>query len=230
MRKEIHARDLVKGKGHIAPTIISRHQRCRMFEGLLKLVASLPNVMLFNVCLDIKDHSDVQLDAWDRLLNRIERTLLELENKEVLFRKKIVAEIDGKISSNLQKAATDRINAYKPRAIIIADEGNERSITKTFRKMNVFNPVPSQLGMWSGGQRAKNIPLERMIEDPFFRRSDQSYFIQLADCVAYALLKREAPPTPNAKKYGLDKMFEQHLGSVCFKPASPKDSLGIVRK
>ena len=56
------------------------------------------------------------------------------------------------------------------------------------------------------------------------------YFIQLADAVAYALLKREVVPTPNIKRYGIEKMFESALAGVCYKKASAADPLGIVRK
>jgi uncharacterized protein DUF3800 len=78
--------------------------------------------------------------------------------------------------------------------------------------------------------KAKNIPVERVIEDPVFKQSHQSYFIQLADCVAFSLLKREVAPTPLVKKYGIHRMFERHVAAVCLRPASPKDPLGIVRK
>ena len=63
-----------------------------------------------------------------------------------------------------------------------------------------------------------------------FKASHQSYFIQLADCVAFALLKREVAPTPLVKKYGIHRMFERNVGAVCFRPASPKDAFGVVRK
>jgi hypothetical protein len=96
--------------------------------------------------------------------------------------------------------------------------------------MGVYNPIPSKLGDWGDGQKAKNIPLQRVIEDPVFKKSHQSYFIQLADAVAYALLKREVAPTPHVKRYGIDKMFEKSLSGVCYKWASPADPLGIVRK
>lgn len=230
LRKEIHARDFVKGKGQIAPHNISKHDRCKIFEGLLSLVASLPNVLLFNVCLDAKGHTDVELTAWNRLLNRIERTLLALEDRELLQRKRIVAEITGKISAASLDAATARINTYKPRALIFADEGKEVSITRTFRKMNVFNPVPSRWGAWADGSKAKNFPVERVIEDPIFKKSDQSFFIQLADCVAFALLKREVKPTPHVQAYGLNLLFDKCLAGACFRQASPADPLGIVRK
>jgi hypothetical protein len=53
---------------------------------------------------------------------------------------------------------------------------------------------------------------------------------QLADCVSFALLKRESPPTPNIQKYGIHEFFDQCLSGVCFKAASPRDPNGIVRK
>jgi len=72
--------------------------------------------------------------------------------------------------------------------------------------------------------------VERIIEDPVFKDSSRSYFIQLADCVAYALLKREVEPTPRIEKYAIHKMFDDNLSGVCFKKASSQDPLGIVRK
>ena len=50
--------------------------------------------------------------------------------------------------------------------------------------MHVFNPIPSQFGEWSPGQKAKNITVDRIIEDPIFKASHHSYFVQLVDCVA----------------------------------------------
>jgi hypothetical protein len=67
-------------------------------------------------------------------------------------------------------------------------------------------------------------------EDPVFKQSHQSYMIQLADCVAFSLLKREVPPTPLIKKYGIQHMFEKNIAGVCLRAASRKDPLGIVRK
>ena len=78
---------------------------------------------------------------------------------------------------------------------------------------------------WPVGTKVKNIPVERGIEDPVFKKSHQSYFIQLADAVAFALLKREVEPTPRVKRYGIDGMFYDYVAGVCFKAASPKDPL-----
>src|SRR5687768_7113630 len=54
IRKEIHARELVSGRGRIVPEpkVISKGQRVMIFYNLLRLVASLPNVWVFNVAMD----------------------------------------------------------------------------------------------------------------------------------------------------------------------------------
>src|SRR5687767_3967010 len=74
IRQEIHARDLLSGRGQIGTRIISRYDRAQIFYSLLSTIAKLPRVWVFNICLDTQAFQDVQLEAWDRLLNRIERT------------------------------------------------------------------------------------------------------------------------------------------------------------
>lgn len=230
MRKELHSRDFVTGRGRVSRQVIGKHDRSRIFEGLLRLVAQLPNVMIINVCLETKGRSDVELDAWDRLLNRIERTMLNLEQKELPLRRSLTDEVMAKAPGIRLNEIDERLNQYKPSALIVSDEGRENEITRALRKMSVFNPIPSRLGGWGGGWKTKNIPIQRVIEDPIFKQSHKSYFIQLADAVAYALLKREVPPTPHVKRYGIHDLFEKHLAGVCLKKASAADPLGIVRK
>ena len=228
LRKEIHAHKFVSGRGRMSKTSIGKWQRSRIFLEVLHLIASLPNVELINVCLDKAGRKDPQLDAWDRLLNRIERSLVELERRELPRRKQIVSNIQGLSRSDLLFVKT-RLESYAPKAIIFADEGREREITRAFRKMHIFNPVPSQYGSWGNRANSKNIPLARLIEDPAFKRSDESYFLQLVDCAVFSLLKREVSPTPNIRRYKIDQMFDAALTGVCNLKAS-KDKLGIVRK
>ena len=229
LRKEIHARDLVSGHGNISSTgAIGKFDRSRIFLGLLELVARLPGMRLFNICLDNKGQ-DPQLTAWNRLVNRIERTMVEFENKEGRIRARLAQAARPHLPVDDADALELRLKTFHPRSIIIADEGREAEITKALRKMHVYNPVPSRFGVWQSGEPAKNIVTERLIEDPVFKKSHQSYFLQLADCVAFALLKREVPPTPNVLRYNLHQMFEAALKGVCFLPASRSDPLGIVR-
>lgn len=229
LRKEIHARDLIKGKGKISPNAISKWQRSRIFLGLLNLVASLPHVMVFNVCLDSADHADPQMIAWDRLVNRAERTMLEFERIELPLRRGLADRATTQMGAQDGAEIDRRLSIYRSRAIIIADEGRETEITRALRKMHVFNPIPSSLGGWETGNYTKNITTDRIIEDPFFKNSERSYLTQMADCVAYALLKSEVPPTPLIRKYKIDEMFEDALAGVCYKKAARSDPLGIVR-
>jgi hypothetical protein len=230
IRKEIHASEFVNGRGRVSDQTLGKHERSRIFKGLLRLVAQLPNVMIINVCLKNNEHSDVQLVAWDRLMNRIERTMLEFEKREIPLRRSLVAELASNVADGTKRQIERRLVRYRPVASVLADQGREREITRALRKMGVYNPIPSKLGDWGDGQKAKNIPLQRVIEDPVFKLSHQSYFIQLADAVAYALLKREVPATKNIRRYGIDKMFDTELAGVCYKKASAADPLGIVRK
>lgn len=205
IRQEIHARELLGGRGKIANKIIGKYDRTRIFYGLLNMIASLPHVWLFNICLDVNDQEDMQIKAWDRLLNRVERTMLEAEKRWFV-----------------------NFGVYRPRAMIFADEGKEHQITRAFRKRAVFNPIPSAHGGWPEGA-SKNIPIQRIIEDPIFKQSHQSFLIQLADCAAFALLKKETPLMAKTAKYGVPSFFEKCLGKACFEAASPRNKFGIVR-
>lgn len=230
LKKEIHAHKFLAGRGHISPGMISKWQRSRIFNSILQLVASLPEVYIFNVCLNYSDHADPQMTAWDRLINRIERTLLEAERKELPKRKQLLLNLKSSLSSDEFAYVEKRMLDYSPRAIVIADEGRELQIQRAIRKMHVFNPIPSQFGSWDDGRKSRSITIERVIEDPVFKQSDKSYFIQLADCVAYALLKKETEPVERIRKYGIQMMFDANLSGVCFRKASTSDPLGIVRK
>ena len=118
--------------------------------------------------------------------------------------------------------------AWNSHAFLICDEGKEAHYTKMVRRMKVFNHIPSKLGTWAEtGASTKNIPLDRIIEDPHFKKSHQSLFIQKCDFLAYGLLRRELP-TPKARRYGIHKSFEQ-LDEVLVKECNRKDKFGIIR-
>jgi hypothetical protein len=113
-------------------------------------------------------------------------------------------------------------------AILICDRGSEAEFTRLVRKMQVYNPIPSRYGRWSDtGTSIRNIPIDRIVEDPFFKDSQKSYFIQMVDFCAYALLRRERP-LPSKARYGLDQAF-QILSPILVRSASSKDPDGIIR-
>jgi hypothetical protein len=124
----------------------------------------------------------------------------------------------------------NRINVgmkkWESTAMIFCDQGKEAKYTKLMRKMGIYNPIPSQFGTWENGEETKNIPIDYLIEDPIFKDSAKSYFIQIADFCAYSLLRCEHP-LPSKTKYGLDQAFYL-LKPILVRQAS-KDRLGIVR-
>ena len=117
--------------------------------------------------------------------------------------------------------------AINDQAFILCDKGKESEYTRLARKMSTFNPIPSAYGNWDSGKAIKNIPTDRIIEDIIFKDSKSSYFIQLADFCAYALLRRERP-IPSKAKYGLDRAFDR-LGPILNREACKSDPDGIVR-
>ena len=113
-------------------------------------------------------------------------------------------------------------------AIIICDEGKEAAYTRLTRRMKVYNPIPSQYGVWlDSGSPTRNIPIDRIVEDPFFKDSEKSYFVQLVDFCAYSLLRRERP-LPSKTRYGLDTAFGA-LDPILVKEAVARDPEGIIR-
>lgn len=112
------------------------------------------------------------------------------------------------------------MEAWDSHALIICDEGKESEYTRLSRKLSTYNPI-------SVGPYTNNVATKRIIEDPFFRKSDKSYFIQLADFCAYALLRREKR-LPSKDKYGIHTAFDR-LKNVVVREVAPRDPMGIIR-
>lgn len=233
---EIHARDLVAGRGNLAWEAdgtripIGRRRRAQIYSELLALAASLPSVHMINICIDVKGRKDPELDAWDRLFNRLNRTAEERNRQEEKMRTALLRRVQPHLPARDFGRLEDRLVPYGAHVLLIADEGRQKDIARMRRKMAVVNYVPSRFGVWERGQKSKNIPLSHLVEDALFRDSARSQFIQLADCAAFALLKRETKPTVNIKKHGIEKLWDLHLKQISFARAALNDPDGIVRR
>jgi len=104
--------------------------------------------------------------------------------------------------------------------IVVNDEGYEKMTRMLSRKMRVYNPIPSHYG---GYYQA---PLVKIIEDPFSRHSQDSYFVQLADMSVY-LARLRHDHTPRQATYGIHKLYKKIKPRYILE-ASRKDNYGFV--
>jgi len=192
MGYEMHATQFLSGRGSNGQlAALSRHKRSQIFHKSFEVVEDMHRlgVRRFHGC----NNDDDQFRAFERLLNRINRTM----------------------------------TAWDSYAHLICDEGKETQSVRMVRRMRVHNPIPSMYSSWGTGAVPKNIPLDRIVEDPHFKRSSVSYFIQTVDFLAHGLLRREIP-TPKARKRRIHLSFNQ-LDSVLTKECNKADPHGVIR-
>lgn len=187
---ELHAWKFASGKGQISDRPLSKLQRASVFRQTLSFISTCRSFRLFT-SINVNE-----LYAFERLVNRINRTADEFGEHVLLF----------------------------------CDEGQEVEFTRRIRKMRIHNPIPSNRGVWTvSDSMTRNIPVTRIVEDPIFKDSKDSYFIQLVDFCSYALLRMERP-IPTRSVLGYDQMFSL-LEPIVVKSANPRDprNLGIIR-
>jgi hypothetical protein len=172
----------------------------------------------------------------DRYIDKATRALifkqaLECIAKAGLF--KIMSSINSdeffafeRLINRLNKTAETK----GKQVLLICDEGQEAEFTRRIRKMRVYNPIPSNQGIWRDtGTSSKNITTDWIIEDPVFKDSKSSYFIQFVDFCAYALLRSEVP-LASKTALGYDKMYDLlHPITMQINNKNDPRKLGIIR-
>lgn len=104
--------------------------------------------------------------------------------------------------------------------IIVNDEGYDKMLRLLSRKMRVYNPIPSHYGGYYYA------PVVKIIEDPFSRHSQYSYFVQLADISAY-LARLRHDHTLRQAGWGIHKLYKRIKPRYILE-ASRKDNYGFV--
>ena len=95
---------------------------------------------------------------------------------------------------------------------------------RLLRRMQVYNPVPSMIHRGT----YRMMPIRQLLGDPTIRDSTDS-FIQLADMMAYALLRQDNPPShPVLVAHGIGQAFNR-LSDLWLTAASKFDPQGVVR-
>jgi hypothetical protein len=197
MREEIHAAKFITSPGELVR--IRRNDRLAILRHFTSELAMLPYLSVINVVVNKTtkpDSYDVYERAWQALIQRFENTLGY-----------------GNFPGPCAPAE---------RGMVFADGQPSSQLTKMFRKMRAYNPVPNQVG---GGYR--NLTMSRVLEDPVFRDSAHSIFIQAADLAAFLLYQYERP-NAYMRKSGAHSYFNR-LAPILCRHASPRDPHGIVR-
>jgi hypothetical protein len=197
MREEIHASHFLTRPGTLVH--IPLPQRVAIMRAFATELAGMTELSVINVIIT-KAGKAAGFDAFDwgwRML------LQRLEN----------AISNGNLHGPVN---TDQ------RAAVFPDDTSRLRLTRILRKMRRFNPIPSK-----GGGTPRNLPVKMILEDPNFRNSADSYFVQAADLIAFLLYQREHP-SARAKRHGVDKYFRR-LSPILYPHAAPADPDGIVR-
>jgi hypothetical protein len=98
--------------------------------------------------------------------------------------------------------------------LLVHDEGDSLMIRKATRRARRAGTAGSAFG---GGTLRR--PARLIVDDPVPRRSDQSYFVQLADLVAYAAFRHIYPPPARPVQIVPQGMWLE-LGDARFAPVS----------
>ena len=202
--RELHACDLLAGRGMLARNAGASER------------------------LSPRQGAEVFLDG----LRRIEDAAIRIGGIEVInvcIRKSDVKAYEKVSLDRLLNRINSSVKAAGRHAFLIFDEGKEKMITRAYRRLRIFNPVPSRYEAWEEGERTRNIPVENVIGGPAFRSSDGDYLLQMADLIAHALLKQEEEPIPRVETHGIHEAFSI-LDRALNRKASRRDPQGIVRR
>lgn len=121
-------------------------------------------------------------------------------------------------TTKLYQIFDEFLKAQQQNGIVIYDRANEKHITTHVRKL---------MGTGSSGQTIPGVRIGWVIEDPIFRLSHDSIFIQASDVIAFTLKEKEFPQG-SRKKFYADRIFTKKLSSICIK-SRLTDEEGIVR-
>jgi hypothetical protein len=199
LREEIHASALITRPEALVR--IGRHDRLSILRTYAKELSTLPDLNLINIVVDKQGKAagyDVFEMAWKALIQRFENTLS--------YR-------------NFRGPANP-----DERGMILCDHTDNKKLTGLLRMMRHYNPVPNMQGRAAG---YRNLALGSVVEDPVFRDSEHSYFIQATDTAAYLLQQQQSPNAFFRKKSA--RNYFNLLEPILCKAATKTDPMGIVR-
>ncbi len=197
LREEIHSAKFITSPGALVR--IKRHDRLAILRHFATELGNMPYLSIINVVVD-KTNKPPTYNVHERSWQAL---VQRFEN-----------------TLGYGNFPTPMTN--KEWGMVFADGQPSAQLIAMFRRMRAYNPVPNQIG---GGYR--NLLITRVLEDPSFRDSAHSLFVQAADLAAYLLYQRERPNAYMRKSGG--QAYLAKLTPVLCRHASPRDPNGIVR-
>jgi len=121
------------------------------------------------------------IDLFCDLLSQLEVKIVNVVINKLSIQTSKYDVLDRALTYSIQRIENDlnRIDPAK-KFMIITDEGRVGKMRYTARKIQKINFIPSKYGTTSYRQEIKSL-----IEDPLPKSSKESFYIQLADVVAY---------------------------------------------
>lgn len=198
LNEEIHSAKFINRPGDLVR--IKRNDRLAILRAFANELALLQDVNIINVIVDktnkVEDY-DVFTMAWKALIQRFENTISR---------------------KNFPGPANP-----DERGIVFPDHTEDKKLKQLLRQMRRYNPVQNQPSFGIG---YRNLQLSAIVEDPNFRSSLHSYYIQLADLAAFLAYQHLKPNGYMKKKQG--HRYFVKLDNVLCKVASRTDPQGIV--
>jgi hypothetical protein len=199
LREEIHASQFITNPKNVGR--IRKNNRLTILRDFANELSTMSDLNVINVIVD-KNGKPADYDVFD------------------MAWKALIQRFDNTHSHNNFRGPQNP----EDKEIIIADNTDIKKLTTLIRQIRRFNPIPNNI---QHGPGYRDLRIRYMIEDPNFRDSKDSYFIQAADLSAYLLYQHYLPCAYMKKKSGQNYFLR--LDPILCKVASSTDPLGIVR-
>jgi hypothetical protein len=200
VRAEIHATEFINGRVRaLGGSYLSRPDKLAILRNTLDEMAKMNFISITNVIVDRTTRSypfDVFDFAWRALFQRFENTMVH-------------GNFPGSFKDDYGMVITDATAGTK--------------LLRMVSKMAVHNYIPHDPNIATG---ARNVPIVRIIEDPYGKDSEETLPIQMADVSAY-FLHQQFKPNAYIRRESAQFYFYR-LSPVLNKRASRYGSLGIV--